>query len=286
MRVNRRDVDQKVDRIIKTHFSTWSRQDTDTTMRGGECLRSALHGVVSGLEPKGRVSLKTISELQGRFAPSGSTAASLRVADGNEEIDRNFLTALTMATHSNPAKRKRTQLQAYLQSDQHELNQRELVALCRSLDGVNVVTNEHLRSHVLVVMEYVQHHGFLHRYPDEMRVMKSLFDEALTACYTHMKKERLDVNLFWQRYSRLVPLIGRLEDFQVIIDETRSWMHVKVELDRCCKSSRLARAMFGGASEMLSIENFSVAVKKEVALMNKQAVTEERLRAFKELVRP
>ena len=34
MRVNRRGTDEKVTRILKAHFSSWSVQDTDTTVRG------------------------------------------------------------------------------------------------------------------------------------------------------------------------------------------------------------------------------------------------------------
>ena len=156
---------------------------------------------MENLEPNGRVSLKCISELQTRFAPVGSTAACLRVADTTELIDRNLVAALTAATHSNPAKRQRSQLAAYLQSGQHVVNQRELVAVFRSLHGANVITNESMRGHVLTVMQYVITHGLKDKYASECMVMRPLFDDTLTATYTHMKKEHLDLEAFWGRYG-------------------------------------------------------------------------------------
>ena len=269
MRVNRWDDHAKVDRIIKTHFSTWSRQDTDSTVREGSTLRAALLAVVEGLEVKGRVSLKVIASLQARFVPVGSTSASLQVMDSTAPIDRTYLSALTLATHSNPAKRSRSQLQAFLQSGQRLLNQRELVALLRSLDGVNVVTDEAMRSHVLIVMDHLENHHFRQTHGQEMGLMKRLFDETLCAVYAQMKRERLGLELFWARYGALVPLIADPQEFATIINESRSWMHVKAELERCTARTRLPKTMFGGAAEMLAIESYTLAV----ALMNMGVMT-------------
>ena len=80
-----------------------------------------------------------------------------------------------------------------------------------------------------------------------------------------------------------MPLIGRAGDFQTIIAENRSWIHVKSELDRVTSTTRLAKSMFGGAAEMLAVETHGLAVKKEVALMAKAQVTDEKVRLFKEL---
>lgn len=129
--LNRRDTEDKVSRNIRDHFSDLTAVDTDGTTRGGLTLRQRLSNEHRERASDGsRMSTAVFKELRAEYTSPEDPVRHLKIEKPDDPFNPDFMTALQISESSNPAKRSKAPLYAYLATCA-ALNQKKLVGLAQ-----------------------------------------------------------------------------------------------------------------------------------------------------------
>ena len=277
----KRDTEQQVSRIIKTHFSGWSETATDYKKVRGNTLRGHLLDAKRGAKDKDkRISAGYINQLKDEFKEVEGDI-TLTVQNMGDTVDPDLFSALASAQSVNPQKRSRAQLFHWLRSGK-ECNQRECVGIIRSISNITVSTSPQAKEHVWEVLNYFADTNQMDTYMQELRTVKSIFDACLVATYTTMRGQNLQVEDFWASCGHLVAVLGDITDWQRVMAATGGWKKVSSELERVVASSNLGSLLFSEASKLLALEQFSEQCQTNVNTMVAEGVSDATMKVCKE----
>ena len=271
--------------MIKTNFTTFTRTDTDVTVRGGTTLRDRLLGLKRAANEEGegrRVSAKTIDSLRIEFAPEDSPLAVLRVKNPEDPLDAAFAAAFEPVHHPNPVKRTKEHLETWMANTDHTLNQRELTGLLRTAASTNVHISDKNRLFVWNVATYIARHGLHITQKKDVDICRRVWDECFTQTYLHQKRNGWDTTVWFLGHEDTLAIIGDLADFHTLLAEENSWKNVEKQLDRVVAGSILGQHMFSHALTILSHKNFSAFCIKCIAETLKKPLTDASLKQLRD----
>ena len=268
-RLERRDTEDKVDRVLASHFKDFSSVDTDGTVKGGKTLRQKLlEEQRERAEGGGRISTATIKALRTEYMAVKDPIKSLTILDKSQHFNADMMRALGTAEAANPAKRSKAPLYSYLETAA-TMNQKETVVLLRTIVGTAPSMSVALRKHILEILKCVVRLGLYTQFPEECLVLKPVFDETLALTWCAMKAGGMPMEQFWEAYGHLSKPIGLFEDFERIMLEEGSFNQVKDYIMKVTDSSLFGAKLFGAAAVMLKVEDFSAAVDAELVKLKK-----------------
>lgn len=273
---------EMVDRLLDDHFEGFTKVQTDSMTVNGKTLRQTL--LHDKRELKGsekRFCQSMFDDLKQAFALTTSPSKKLKVTDNNELIQPALLEALDASRMKNPAKRTKQPLYNFFGSVK-QINQKELVGLLRSISEVNVSSSVPARKHCLEVIKFLVNSGLHQKFPEEMGILRELFDETLALTFACMQKEHMPIATWWQNFEQYVKILGSISDFEAIMSETRGWSHVSTELMRAVTTSKLAQKMFGSAASLVLAEGFSSAVDAKLQELKRGEMTVETIMGCKD----
>lgn len=274
--LDRRDTEQAVERILNEHFAGFTRAQTDVMTVDGLTLRQTL--IDRKRDKKGdagsRLGTKLYSELGRAFALESSPVRALQVKDLSETVQPSLYQALKTAQDPNPAKRSKQPLYNFFSSVK-DLNQKETVGLLRSISESAHVKGTAGRLHAFEVLKFIINSGLDKKFPEEISIMASTFDETLAGTFEDMTKEHMPMATWWQNFSKYVRVLGCFDDFTQIMDELNNWSNVASQLQRVVTGTLLGRKMFGGASSIVLLTDFSNSVDAQLAIMKQAEFTKD-----------
>jgi hypothetical protein len=207
-RLKRRDTEEKVDRVLASHFADFSAQAADGTARGGFTLRQTLLQELRTKTPAGqRISQIRIKRLRSLFMSSDDPIRPLVTKDPEQAFNKDLLRALAQGENANPAKRSRQPLYAYLDTTA-ALNQKEYVVLLRTIVGSSPSASVALRKHILEILKAAAQLGLHTRFPEEAAQVKRVFDDTLALSWSFMKAGGMATDSFLEAYGHLAAPIG------------------------------------------------------------------------------
>ena len=194
--LNRRDTEDKVSRNIRDHFSDLTAVDTDGTTRGGLTLRQRLSNEHRERASDGsRMSTAVFKELRAEYTSPEDPVRHLKIEKPDDPFNPDFMTALQISESSNPAKRSKAPLYAYLATCA-ALNQKKLVVLLRSIIGTNPKTNVSTRKHIVEVLRFVVRLNLDINFPIEVGKLRHIFDETMALTWCALKASGMSLESF------------------------------------------------------------------------------------------
>jgi hypothetical protein len=280
----RRDTEQAVERLLRDHFPTLSKQDMDVKTVDGLTLRQTLlEAKRKAKEGKRRMNAAYYAELRLKFAGSSSLSVCLVVKNPNESVQPALVSALDQANAANPAKRTRQPLYNFFATCS-ELNQKELVGLLRSVADTNVSSSVPARRHVLEVIKFLVNSECYTKFKEDVEKLRDLWDETLALTFVYMKRERMPITTWWANFKDYVKILGDTGDFEAVVTEKEGWANVHEQLARVTASSQLGQKLFGGAAELVKSETLSASLDAAIlTLMGNAEVTQDAVRQLKDL---
>ena len=127
------------------------------------------------------------------------------------------------------------------------LNQKEIVGLYRgALNLKPSMSQKHC--HVLIeLMRMLLRLKLDTTYQAETNLMLPLFDEALCACWDHLKRGRVGPEEFWRLYGDVGSLVMMSDDVLAVFACGTKYKTVSDEIIRCTNGCKLGTRMFGQA---------------------------------------
>ena len=281
--LKRRDTEEKVDRVLTSHFADFTAVDTDGTTRNGLTLRERLlQECRHRASDNGRISTATIKQLRTEYMRNEDPMLALEIKDKNEKFNTDLMKALAASEVSNPAKRTKTPLYSYLDTCA-SLNQKETVVILRTIVGLSPSSSVALRKHILEILQCFVRLRIHEKFPQEVLFCKGVFDDTLALTWAAMKAGGMALEQFWDAYGHLTKPLGIHDLLAKIFEEEGSFTHVKHEIMQVTAQSSVGAKLFGTAAVMLKVEDFSASVDAELlVLKQKTKITEDIVNTIKD----
>ena len=270
--LQKRDTDEQVDRIVKTHFAGWDSSSTDVVQRDGKCLRETLaderrRSASSG----GRVSTRFIATQKEKFKPENAEEQNaMEVPVDCPEARPQLLQAIAQAISHNPWTRSKAAVMSLLQTDM-KLNLREAVGLVRAVAGLSPFTSGETRAFILAVLSFFYRTDQAQVFRKQLVTQKSLWDNTLCATLAWHRKQNLGWRSFIDLHHHLFDVLDeRLpHDALAIVSAGQDRRGVRVEILRAHASSSLGEQLFGDAHSEVVILDFGSVCHAKFADMEK-----------------
>lgn len=281
--LKRRDTEDKVDRLLASHFADFTAVDTDGTVRNGLTLRQRLlQECRARAKEGGRLSTQMLRQLRSEYMSHEDPMKTLTIKDKDQAFSPDLMKALAACENSNPAKRTKVPLYSFLDTCS-ALNQKEVVVLFRTFISAKPASSVALRKHILELLKHVVRLEIHKQFPEECGFMRGIFDDTLALTWADMKQGGMAMEQFWEAYGHLAKPLGFHEDLQAVFSEEGSFTHVKVQLLRVTAGSALGAKLFGTAAAMLKVEDFSAQVDAMLIQFKlKSGVTSEEVKDMKD----
>lgn len=281
--LKRRDTEEKVDRILTSHFGDFTPVDTDGTTRNGLTLRERLlQECRSRSSDNGRISTATIKQLRTEYMRHEDPMMALEIKDKNEQFNNDLMKALAASEVSNPAKRTKLPLYSYLDTCA-SLNQKETVVILRTIIGLSPASSVALRKHILEILKCFVRMRIHEKFPQEVHFCRGVFDDTLALTWAAMKAGGMALEQFWDAYGHLTKPLGIHGELTKIFEEEGSFTHVKHEIMQVTAQSSVGAKLFGTAAVMLKVEDFSASVDAELLVLKQNTtITEDIVNKIKD----
>ena len=215
-RLQRRQTDDKVDRISSDKFAFLPIITRENSTIRGKTLRQTLTEEVRALSPNERLSSRRVGELQAEWSMGDDVMARLVVADGNSDVSATLIQALEHAQNPNPAVRTVEPVVAWL-GQTATINQKEFIGLlrvCCSPERVGrPVYDRILLECMKCVVRLVQQQIFI----AELAVVNKVFDNVMTRHFQAMKRSGVSAATYCQVHLNLVHLLINSQDLSQVM---------------------------------------------------------------------
>ena len=139
---------------------------------------------------------------------------------------------------SNTQQKSKHLLIAWLQTAQ-QVNQKELVAIVRVGLDCRPSSSAQACSLMVELMRTSVRLGLAKAFPDELKVLTEVFDQALVNTYAQMHAEGMGPQEWWANFGDIADHVMETDMAKKILDETTSWTAVASELDAICSGSQV-----------------------------------------------
>ena len=197
-------------------------------------------------------------------------------------MEAGFNRLLMNCDQNNPAKKaaSRSELVAHL-AGKGDINQREVVALLRLCSTLNPATSTTVRHFLLQVARLLSRVHAQHRYPQEMLILRSLWDATFSNEYSAARRNGITTRQFFTGYMHALQLLGPLHDMQYLVEYEGEWRHEKTRLKLVTRTSLLGQRMFAHALQDTLMDDFSVKIEQRLLVFDARPVTTEAVKAIK-----
>eukprot|EP00971_Amphidinium_carterae_P127266 2521896-Amphidinium_carterae.2 len=274
-KLQRRDTDAQVSRIIEENFAMLSATEVDSNKVDGKTLREAITQLKRDKKlVQGRLSQSCRERLQRQFSAEGSIQDRLVVKDKTQNISEQVRMAVENAKHKNPAKRTRATMEGVFSADL-VLNQRELVGCLRTIVNPKLQYPSE-RRHVVKFMEYLGRNGVHMNFGVEVGLFEDVFDKALAGSWAELRKQGLSEVLFVDRFKNAFKVLSLHDDFVVLRKKNVEASDLKKTLARVMRFA-VGKKMFGSSSLTISHDEFTESVDRAVLTLYAGDITQARL---------
>jgi hypothetical protein len=139
---------------------------------------------------------------------------------------------------SNTQTRSKHLLIAWLQTAQ-AVKQKELVAIARIGLDCKPSSSAQSCTFMIELMRASVRLGLRKKFPDELKVLTEVFDQALVKTYAQMHAEKMGPQEWWENFGDIAPHVMDATVAETILNETTSWTAVASELDAICSGSQV-----------------------------------------------
>ena len=280
--LKRRDTEDCISRILQLHFASWTHHDIHVTVRAGETLSQRLLRLKRERSAGERISAAVIADLRREYAPAHTPLKKLKVINADQPVEPGYKRLLLAADQNNPAKKAaaREELLAHL-AGKARTNQREVVGLLRLCSTLNPATSTNVRHFLLAVARYLARVHAETRYPNDVAILRNLFDSALAGEYSAARKSGMTTMQFWHGYREAASLIGPLNDLEHLVYYQGEWREEKLRLKRVTSRNLLGLRMFSHALEDTLLDDFSLKIDQRMQALDDDILTTEAVKTMK-----
>ena len=275
----RRSEEEAVQRMIDEHFSAFAPMETDGIYHAGRTLRQTLlDHVRCHRSSKQRLGKGRIAELREQYCSEENLLRQLPRGDRTVPPTPELVSAMHMADHPNPAKRKREPMWALL-STSACLTRRDFLAILRSLIPLNPF-GASTRHHMLECLRLLQLPGLKRHDQGELHLLSPIWDKALAAdlaAHIHKGKGR---EAWWDANTQKLCALNEHEAIDALLTGNRSLKASFADIQKVCKTSLVAQKMFANAACIIGKENFKDTLAQELLALEMN-FSELRLQNFK-----
>lgn len=255
--LRRQTTEQQVTKALTDNFKNFSSMEVDGVKHDSLTLRERLvqdkHDQRAGKHVT--MGASYYRQLRDLYADNESPAKKLCVSNPNDEVGGRLTKALTAWKAGNSNKGPITEWLA----SEPTANQKELIGLLRMALQIRPSASMAQCNLVLDLMRFLVRTSLSLRFPAEIEMLRTTWDDALCVAWANMKKERVSPKTFVSIYGPILPLACNGKDVDTILDATGSWLSVKNELLSVTNSSKLGMRLFGFALEHLITAELSQA---------------------------
>ena len=275
----RRSEEEAAQRMIDEHFPGFSPVETDGICHHGLTLRQVLlDHVRSHRSSKQRLGKGRIAELREAYCSEENLLKQLPRGDKSVAPTPELVSALHMADHPNPAKRRREPLWSLL-STSSALTRRDFLAILRSLIPLNPY-GAATRHHLLECLRLLQLPALKKHDRGELLLLSPIWDKALAAdlaAHLHKGKAR---ETWWDANTTKLGGLREHEAIDRLIVGNKTLKDAFADIQTVCKTSMVAQKMFANAACIMGKENFKETLTEEIMALEMN-FSELRLQNFK-----
>ena len=275
----RRNDQEAVQRGLDEQFAGFSQMETDGVCIDNRTLRQTLLELVhANRSSKCRMPKAKIDELREAYCSEENLLKKLPRAEKTVPPTKELVEAMFMASHPNPAKRRREPMWSLL-STSTSLSRRDFLAILRSLIPLNPY-GQATRHHMLECLRLIQLPAHRRHDRGELGLLSPIWDKALAAdlaAHTHKGKSR---ESWWDSRTEALCALKEHEEIDGLLCSNRPLKVVHPDIQRLCKSSLVAQKMFANASLVMGKQNFKDALEAEIMALELNFV-ELRVQSFK-----
>lgn len=261
-RLNRRDSDDQVDRIIKEKLSPLFRTEVIEGARSidGASIRDRIRDQFKNNKAMGRkLSSKFWEGLYSDFNLNQTPADQLPNPPQGLDCRDDLLQALEAAHHDNPASRSTFPVERFLDSCTPNLNEFELHGLLHAVQENTTLCRPSALKLQLAVLRYFARTDAQKDFPKHWGIMKDQMDSCITRNFEKMRSNGIAVLHFYRRFRKELALFMPASDVEVVMDSmVKNEDPPNASLRRCLSSSDIGATMLSQAALKM---NYSVYIQ-------------------------
>jgi hypothetical protein len=270
--LNRRDSDDKVDRLVVKHFNHLPPQVLENKKIDGKLIREKL-----------KEDIKATVGGCTRLSKTYWQNAAVRCSEGSSAIDKiepmdgdvrdGLITALTHLLHDNPSKRRPEKFCSYITELKEELAENELVGLITSSLSSRLTASDSWDKVVLAVMEYFGNFGVKTKYASHYDACYSLFDRVAARAYSELHKSNCTWVTFLETHTFVEHLLFDAADMAIVVTNMANLSIALPALCRLNESCSTAQLIFGPLIDDVNVKTFSSNIDKELVFLDSGVIT-------------
>ena len=247
----RRNSDENVERGIDEHFPDFTRHNRKEILVDGANLEDFVKAEFYRVGKRnGRIGQLFWSAAQRKYTKADTVQGPdpLTVQNKEQSLGDDMVEVLRAFNNRAPDSRNKELFLSWL-SDGRKVNQREYVAMLRTLQKWQAPTSRLYVPLRVAFMKFIMRHGLHTAHANATEHLKDQWDAALTLAYTGMFAEHIPVATFVQMYKDLLPLTNTDPVMiEKIINCSGTWADVKDEVQAVTSRSQPGKKTIGFVS--------------------------------------
>lgn len=284
-RCSRRDLDEAADRAVQRRLghmpsSTWE----GLRNKDGHGIRDVVkHEISKHKDSKGRLSTKFWVQVFDEFSLAESLADRLAAPPEGEKVDENLLEALSVLHHENPACRRTTPLERFLDYCP-ELNRTSLFGLLKSVMESPTLPRGSAMKCQVAVLKYMVRTNAHAKHDDYFQVMRPLLDGSLQWSWEDLSARGVSQGAFLAGHSKLLAMFVDAADVDAIQKAGERVESVATAVKRVVESSSTGRSVFKSAWLAASRALFREEINERLTNLEHNDFLEAEVVSFKQLM--
>jgi hypothetical protein len=278
--LNRRDSDDKVDRVVERHFSHLPPQVLENKTVNGKRIRELVKEDIKACKgAKTRLGKTYWQNVAVQYSEGTSSIDKIAPMDG--DVRDSLVTALTFLLHENPTHRKPEKFCTYIKELKEELTESELCGLITSTLSSRQTVRDGWDPVVLAVMEYFNTFSVKAKYPSYFQACVALFDRVAARAYSELHKSNCSWGTFLETHEFVPLLLFDVADMAIVSANVKELAAAMPAMCRLHQSSYTAKLIFGPLIDDVNVKTFSANVDEELKALNEGVIGVSQLNAVK-----
>jgi hypothetical protein len=278
--LNRRDSDDKVDRVVAKHFNHLPPQVLENKTVNGKRVREQLKDDIQSCKgSKTRLTKTYWQSVAVQYSEGTSSIDKIAPMDG--DVRDSLVTALTFLLHENPTHRKQDKFCTYMTELKEELTESELCGLITSTLSSRQTVSDAWDPVVLAVMEYFNTFAVKTKYPSYFKACFAVFDRVAARAYSELNKSNCSWGTFLETHEFVPSLLFDVADMAIVSANAKELAVAMPAMCRLHQSSYTAKLIFGQLIDDVNVKTFSTSIDEELKALNEGTIGVSELNAVK-----
>jgi len=284
-RCRRRDSDEVADRSVQGRLGHLPAGIWEGMRNAkGQSIRDVVKVEIgSKKQCKGRLSSKFWTGVFEDFGLSDSLAEQLAPPEGDESVDEDLVQALGVVHHENPASRRTSQLERFLDYCP-ELNRTSLFGLLRSVMESPTLTRTGAFRCQISVLKYMHRANAASKHKDYWQIMRPMFDAALQWCWEDLSQRGVSQAAFLAVHGKLLSMFVDEQDMVDIMECQGEFEKVALQVKRVVEASYTAKSVFKTALLSATRALFCQQIKERLRELEHLDFEDTEVVSFKKLM--